>query len=171
MKDEDHARRRGEMNEQIKLFEDSKYKYWNGVKDGNVIALALYERHYSAYKYADLRVRKLFVGPGEKIVLLTEEGDALFVWRKFIDASGQKGINCAVFRNESSILSSLLIKEAVEIAYIKWPGERLYTYVNAKKIRSTNPGCCFKIAGWKVCGFTKGGLVILELTAHCGGKK
>jgi hypothetical protein len=31
----------------------------------------------------------------------TGDADALFVWRKFIDDSGQQGVNCAVFRNES----------------------------------------------------------------------
>jgi hypothetical protein len=104
----------------------------------------------------------LFCGPGEKMVLLTENKDALFVWRKFIDRSGQKGVNCAVFRNEGKILSSKLIIESVKIAQQKWPGERLYTYVNAKKIRSTNPGYCFLVAGWKKCGITKKGLIILE---------
>ena len=135
---------------------------WTGVKDGNKTALALYERHYSCYRYADGRKRKLFCGPGEKTALITRNSDALFVWRKFIDNSGQKGINCAVFRNESLILSSDLIKEAMEIAWRRWPLERLYTYVNKNKIRSTNPGYCFKMAGWRPCGITKGGLIILE---------
>ena len=139
--------------------------YWRGVKDGNPIALELYERHYSCYKYADGRERKLFCGPGEKMVLLTVNNDALFVWRKFIDDSGQQGINCSVFRNEGKIESSTLIKEAVKLARRRWPGERLYTYVNPRKIKSTNPGCCFLAAGWNKCGMTKGGLIILELTS------
>lgn len=75
-------------------------------------------------------------------------------------------LNCAVFRNENKkLLSSALIKEAVAIALKRWPGERLYTYVNAKKIKSSNPGYCFKAANWKYCGKTKGGLVILEYTS------
>ena len=45
----------------------------------------MYLRHYSAYHYADQRERKLFVGPGEKVVLRTERGDAFFVWRKSVD--------------------------------------------------------------------------------------
>jgi len=144
------------------LFTSDDYEYWHGVKDGNKTDLELYNRHYSAYQYADGRERKLFVGPGEKTVLLTEKEDALFVWRKFLDASGQKGINCAVFRNESAVLSSVLIAEAMRIALRRWPGERLYTYVNPQKIKSINPGCCFKAAGWKTCGLTKGGLIILH---------
>jgi hypothetical protein len=136
---------------------------FEGIKDGNPVALEMYNRHYSAYQYKDGRVRKLFCGPGEKMVLLSINKDALFVWRKFIDKSGQQGINCAVFRNEGSILSSDLIKEAVDLAKKRWKNQRFYTYVNAKKIKSTNPGYCFQKAGWKKCGTTKGGLIILEL--------
>jgi hypothetical protein len=135
---------------------------WWLTKDGDAACLALYERHYSAYQYQDGRVRKLFCGPGEKLLLRAWEGDAVFAWRKFIDDSGQQGINCAVFRNESKYKSSELIRQADEIADCIWPGERHYTYVNAERVRSTNPGCCFKIAGWRQCGETKGGLIILE---------
>lgn len=124
--------------------------------------LALYERHYSAYRYRDGRRRRVFCGPGEKIVLRTEEPQALFVWRKFKDDSGQQGINCAVFRNEGPHLSSLLIRQADSIADHVWPGERHYTYVDPANVRSANPGACFRRAGWRRCGVTKGGLLILE---------
>ena len=131
-------------------------------KDGDADCLELYERHYSAYKYRDGRVRKLFVGPGEKVVLRTEAGDACFVWRKYKDDSGQQGINCAVFRNEGPHKSSELIRQADEIADCLWPHSRHYTYVNSQAIRSINPGFCFLAAGWKRCGKTKGGLIVLE---------
>jgi hypothetical protein len=146
----------------MELFNFDFPKYWYAVKDGNKCAMKLYERHYSCYHYKDGRKRKLFVGPGEKMVLLTQNNDALFVWRKFIDDSGQRGINCSAFRNESKILSSDLIKEAVLLAILRWKEKRLYTYVDKSKIRSTNPGYCFKCAGWEPCGYTKKGLLILE---------
>ena len=79
----------------------------------------------------------------------------------------QEGINCAVFRNESSVLSSALITEAMRLAWHRWPGERLYTYVNPAQIKSNNPGFCFQAAGWHKCGESQGGLVILECSA-CG---
>ena len=137
---------------------------WYSVPDGSIDAAAMYHRHYS---YANYRKKHpvLFVGPGEKMVLMTPERGALFVWRKFIDKSGQTGVNCAIFRNERSDLyrSSDLILEAEQLAWTHWPGERLYTYVNAKKVKSSNPGYCFKRAGWKVCGVTKSRkLIILE---------
>ena len=98
------------------------------------------------------------------MVLLTPEHNALFVWRKFIDrCPGQTGVNCAVFRNESSHRASDLIVAAEAIAWRRWPSERLYTYVNPKKIKpSRTPGRCFLRAGWMYCGVTGSGLLILE---------
>ena len=138
-------------------------RYWHQCRDGDDGAREIYDRHYSRYHYKDGRKPKLFVGPGEKMVLITEAGDAIWCWRKFKDASGQQGINNAIFRNEGAILSSLLILDAEELAWSRWPSERLYTYVKPTGIRSTNPGACYKKAGWRVCGVTKWNkLVILE---------
>lgn len=141
--------------------------HWIAVKDGDERAFALYQRHYTALPYRDGRRRrdKRFCGPGEKLVLLTQNCDALFVWRKFMkpDLAGQEGVNCSVFRNEGDYLSSELILEAEQLAWQIWPGERLYTYVNPRRIRSTNPGYCYKIAGWQVLEKrTTKGLLILE---------
>ena len=135
---------------------------WIAVPDGDARARAIFCRHYSARRYKDNRRRTLFVGPGEKMVLLTAECDALFVWRKYVSDAGQCGVNCAVFRNEGPQLSSQLILEAEQLAWARWPNERLYTYVAPHKIRSTNAGCCFKKAGWNVCGHSSGGLGRME---------
>lgn len=102
----------------------------------------------------------MFVGPGEKLVLLTQDGKALCVWRKFISKDGQEGINNAIFRNEKAyngkIKSSVLLIEAEKLALVRWPtAKRFYTYVKPSAIRSSNPGCCYKKAGWKKCGLTK----------------
>lgn len=138
-------------------------RYWLEARDGDDYCRSIFDRHYSRYRYADGREPKLFVGPGEKCVLISNDGTALFVWRKFINGDGQQGVNCAAFRNEGNILSSTLILDAEEIAWNRWPGERLYTYVSTTKLRSTNPGACFKYADWKKCGVTKvNKLVILE---------
>jgi hypothetical protein len=129
--------------------------HWYLTKDGDEYCMDLFKKHYSYKCNADGRQKKLFVGPGEKLVLRTWKADAMFVWRKFINDSGEQGIECAVFRNESKIKSSRLIQEADDIAFKIWPNQRHYTYVNAKKIQSINPGYCFKKAGWKQCGITK----------------
>lgn len=133
---------------------------WFITKDGDEYCRALYERHYSR---KGNKKHKLFVGPGEKIVLRTWEGDAVFVWNKCINDNGQQGINCTIFRNESQYQSSELIRQADAIAFEAWPSERHFTYINASKIKSTNAGFCFKAAGWRRCGITKvNKLIILE---------
>ena len=138
-------------------------QHWIPTRDGNDTARGIFDRHYSRICYADGRFRRIFVGPGEKMVLITAQADALFVWRKFISMDRQQGVNCAVFRNESDHQSSALIGEAMRLAWERWPGERLYTYVNATRIRSTNPGYCFQMAGWGKAGRSGGGLHILSI--------
>lgn len=145
---------------------------WIQVKDGNPVARALFSRHYTynrkreqmSFFAAKNRNYKHFVGPGEKMVLLTPDESAMFVWRKFRSMDNQAGVNCAVFRNEGKTRSSDLIRAAMRWAWLRWPGERLYTYVNPGAVRSRNPGYCFIAAGWRRCGATKAkGLLILEV--------
>lgn len=139
---------------------------WLSVRDGDDTARAIFHRHYSYKPYKDGRKPLLFTGPGSKLVLLWPDARALFIWRKFISDDGQQGVNCSVFRNEGDRRSSDMIREADAIADKRWPGERHYTYVNARKIRSTNPGFCFLKAGWSKCGVTKHNkLIILERAA------
>jgi hypothetical protein len=148
------------MREQPFLFGGAWIEVW----DGNPTAAALYDRHYSRSPAAlgDPRV----AGPGKKLVLLTPCARALFVWRMFQskDPTAAPGdINCAIFRNEGAGLASELIKAAMTLAWARWGLRRLYTYVNPKRVRSTNPGCCFLRAGWRRCGVTKTRrLLILE---------
>lgn len=137
---------------------------WWLTKDGDLECADLYERHYSARKLGAGRHCSQFIGPGEKLVLRTERADAVFAWRKFIDDSGQQGVNCAVFRNESPYRSSHLIRQADQIADCWWPDRRHYTYVDSQAVASTNPGFCFIAAGWRRCGITQGGLIVLERT-------
>lgn len=142
---------------------------WLECRDGDESARALFHRHYSYRPYADGRAPKLFVGPGSKLVLITDAADALFVWRVFKSGDGQQGINCAVFRNESPMLSSALILEAEGIAFAKWGERRLFTYVNGRAVKSRNPGYCFIRAGWKRIGITKWNkLVILAKELEAG---
>lgn len=141
---------------------------WIELKDGNDSCRAIFDRHYSRKHYADGRRRKLFVGPGEKMVLMRADGSALFVWRKFISDDGQEGVNCAIFRNEGTDLSTLLIAEAEALAWARWQGARFYTYVDPGKVKPTlikGPfglqypafGYVFVRAGWLFEGMSKSG--------------
>lgn len=143
--------------------------HWWLTKDGDRTAYRFFRKHYSAKKNAKPKTKQ-FVGPGESIVLRTLDCSALFVWRKFIDGcidertcEPQAGINCAVFRNESGYLSSELVRQADAIADRGWTDRRHYTYVDPTELsRAKNPGWCFLCAGWRRCGRTKSGLLILE---------
>jgi hypothetical protein len=150
-------------NEQPFLFGDA----WVQVRDGDPTAAALFDRHYSRNRNAvgDSRV----AGPGQKMVLLTPCARALFVWRVFLSkdpTAGANDVNCAIFRNEGAGLSSALICAAMALAWERWPARRLYTYVNPRRVRGNNTGCCFLAAGWRRCGTTKTRrLLVLEATA------
>ena len=71
-----------------------------------------------------------------------------------------------MFRNEGMNLSSDLILEAEDWAAQKWPGEAMMTMVDPAKVRSTNPGYCFLMAGWYRAGYTAKGLLILRKEAE-----
>lgn len=135
---------------------------WVETRDGDPLVYALFKGHYSRTKYTVQRQR-LFMGPGEKIVLIHPSGRAAFGWRKFRDKSGEVGINNCLFINHGAGLSSQLILEAEALAAVRWPGQRFYTYVNPRRVRGSNPGYCYLMAGWRRCGFTKSRrLLILE---------
>jgi len=158
--------------------EPSVRHHWWVTLDGDLDCMDLHARHYSRYEYADGRDRKLFVGPGDKLVLRTQRGDACWVWRKFVDdcidqrtGERQQGVNCAVFRNESQHLSSSLVRQADAIADLVWTDSRHYTYVDPEEVASTNPGYCFICAGWRRCGMTKSGLIVLERVMPNGASK
>jgi hypothetical protein len=138
--------------------------------DGDPSCRAIFDRHYSRYIYADGRKPKLFVGPGEKMVLMQADGLALCVWRKQeFSKDGQTGVNCAIYRNESERKASEMLKEAMTMAWHRWPGQRLFTYVDPRKVPATMErsrpvwGWCFYKAGWRFCGLTKRGLHILAV--------
>ena len=146
---------------------------WFGVKQTDPMAVDLYSRHYSSKKGGSQKADWLvhgIAGPGEVMTLLTADGTALFVWQKQkYSLAGQVGVNCVVFRNEGEQLSSELILDAEKLCQKKWPGERMFTYIDPAEIASSNPGYCFQMAGW---GFvystngskisTKRGLLIME---------
>jgi hypothetical protein len=64
--------------------------------------------------------------------------------------NGLDGWTCSIFRNCSPHLSSSLILEAESYLHaVSWCGpDGMLTYVWDSKVRSVNPGCCFKKAGW-----------------------
>src|SRR5690349_19899342 len=111
-----------------------EYGPWYAARDGVDRARALFDRHYSRYHYVDGRKPRLFVGPGEKLVLLTADCRALSVCRNYRSQDGQQGVNCACFRTECPPRTRLLIRAAEPWAWRRWPGARLYTYFNPRAL-------------------------------------
>lgn len=115
------------------------------------LCAALADRHYSRRSVGSPQ----FMPPGQTIVLYRP--GAVFGWWRPHPKSGLKAMNgldgwtCTIFRNESEELSSSLILEAESFISDCGP-DGLITYVWDKRIRSCNPGACFKIAGWKATG-------------------
>lgn len=120
----------------------------------------LADRHYSRRTTG----ARQFCYSGKKLVLRDSAGLVLFVWM-WPDADkrmdGQTGYNCTIFRNEGPRLSSDIILEAEDIAFERWGPARLYTYVDPRKVRSPNPGYCFKVAGWRFVRKSTKGLHLL----------
>jgi hypothetical protein len=124
----------------------------------------LADRHYSRRTPG----ARQFAYAGRKLVLRNPAGTVLFVWMwpyPEMRMDGQDGYNCSIFRNESDRRSSDLILEAELAAFDKWGPNRVYTYVNPAKIRSTNPGYCFLKAGWHRQGVSQSGLILLAKAA------
>jgi hypothetical protein len=111
-----------------------------------------------------------FMPPGETLVLVTPARDAMWGWWRPYPGRGVKAMNgldgwtCSIFRNTSPILSSDLVLAAeVELVEAERRGDLaapcgpdgLLTYVWPSKIRSTNPGWCFQVAGWIRAGWGK----------------
>ena len=120
----------------------------------------LADRHYSRRTVG----ARQFTFSGRKLILRDAAGLVLFAWYYPDPAmrfDGQVGYNNAIFRNESDRLASDIILEAEAAAFEKWGPNRLYTYIDADKVRSPNPGYCFKMAGWKYVGLSKGGKHLL----------
>lgn len=128
-------------------------------------AVAVADRHYNRQKPGTPQ----FVPPGRCLVLLTEDARALWVtswpFAEYVRHAWAGAWVCSLFRNEGAELSSELIREAV--AATRWyygdpPELGFITFVDASKIRSTNPGACYRKAGWERIGTTAGGLVALQ---------
>lgn len=125
------------------------------------------DRHYSRQTQGSRQFRP----PGQSVVLYVPgprwpfECEAAWVWwrphpEKAHRYDGYDGWwNCSLFRNESAYLSSTLIRAAIPfvIAAWGWPPHGFDTYVDRRKIRSTNPGYCYLVGGWHKNGFSKDG--------------
>ena len=124
-----------------------------GKRDRGACALA--DRHYSRRKPGTPQ----FMPPGQTLVLVGT--NRVWGWWRPHPRAGIRAMNnldgwtCTIFRNEGPMLSSTLILGAECMLVVKigeCGPDGMLTYVWDAKIRSVNPGACFKAAGWRVIG-------------------
>lgn len=141
--------------------------HWHVSYRASARAAALADRHYSRKTVGAVQ----FVPPGRCLVLLTAQADALWVsswpYPEYVKHKWAGAWLCSCFRNESAFLSSELIIQAVAATRWTWghpPDLGMVTFVDPGKVRKKRDwGRCFRRAGWKPVGFTKGGLVVLQV--------
>ncbi len=134
--------------------------------DSRLVHMA--DRHYSRQKPGT----PTCTPPGRKLLLITEDASAVWVtswpFAEYVRREYADAWICTLFRNESIILSSELILEAVAVTRWKYgtpPASGMITMIDAGKIKSANPGYCYKIAGFQHVGYTKrAGLHIVQMT-------
>jgi hypothetical protein len=120
-------------------------------------AAALADRHYSREVPGSPQVG----GPGYLLVLVTPCERAVWITKRHspdtdaprvvADGLPPDTYRCALFRNEGAGLASGLIREAVALTERRWgPAPLWATYIDRDAVRSSNPGYCFKLAGWQL---------------------
>lgn len=140
---------------------------WHLSHQADKQACLLADRHYSRKTIGSGQ----FMPPGRMIVLLTEHADAVWgsSWpypEMLLREWARTAWMCSIFRNESARLSSELILEAVAITRWYWgepPVDGMVTIIDQRKTKSSNPGYCYKMAGFKQVGYTQKGLVIVQM--------
>lgn len=148
---------------------------WIPILDGDPFAAAMYERHYSSAKSRQQRAERKtmqFGGPGQRLILMTPQRDALFGWRhQLFRADEQRGAECFIFRNEGIGRSSALIRAACAIADGRWRKLRQFTFVDHTATQAgrgewSRPGHCFLKAGWRYVRDEDGRIVLSESGLH-----
>jgi len=128
---------------------------WQRSNRADPRALALADRHYSRQKPGTPQ----FVRNASNIVMLTPRADALWVsiFERFARHDWRGAVECALFRNEGTLLSSTLIREAIAATLYLWPSPPLIiTMIDEDKVRhKRDPGRCFRKAGFTELGRTR----------------
>lgn len=140
---------------------------WTMSHRADVEALPLADRHYNRQKIGSPQ----FVPPGRCIVLKSHCRRALWVtsypFAQYVQHAWPGAWINSLFRNEGGGLSSELIVEAVAATLNIWPAVPemgMVTFVDAAKTRhKRDPGRCYRRAGFRHVGFTKGGLYAFQL--------
>lgn len=142
-------------------------------------------KRYGAHYSRRTPGSKTFTGVGQEIVLVHVTGRAVWaVVRQKTPSKVGSGVSRGrtgetdakvtfvwrnmMFCNRYAGIASELIKTATERTYEEWikrygklPDERMRTEIDLKKVRSSEPGRCYVLAGWEKGPIKRGKLFLL----------
>lgn len=146
----------------MRLDVDPGARWWR-VDKWSHEASALADRHYSRQTEGAAQC----LPPGRTLLLVTDDGRAVWGVVENLDPAGAPRWRCTIFRNEGPWLSSDLIREATERTYARWsrcmPAVPLTTEVDPRRVRrKRDPGRCFRKAGWRLVDVGRRGLMVFQ---------
>jgi len=152
-----------------KVARDEGEIIWRRSHRADPEAREIADRHYNRQKPGTPQ----FVPPGRCLVLVarTETGRAFWItswpFAEYVKHAWAGAFVCSAFRNEGAGLSSDLIRQACAATVAEFgppPIEGMITFVDRSQVRRKRDfGRCFRRAGFRPVGETKGGLVALQL--------
>ena len=137
-------------------------------------ALPIADRHYNRQKIGSPQ----FVPPGRCLVLLTADRSALWVtswpFPQYVKHAWKGAWVNSMFRREgSAYLASDIIRLAIAHTRAEWPDVPplgMVTFIDPTKVRTGRShraehaiGKCYRKAGFRHVGFTKGGLWVFQM--------
>lgn len=133
-------------------------------------ALPLANRHYNRQNPNSPQ----FMPPGSCLCLLAGENPAAgALWgtlapkKQYVQHQWAGAWTCTLFRNESAVLSSNLIRQAVAATVHRYgaaPPEGFITFVDRAQTKGKrDPGFCYLMAGWHPIGRSQKGLYAFGL--------
>ena len=135
-------------------------------------ARVLADRHYNRQKIGTPQ----FVPPGRCCVLLSDDQRAFWItswpFAEYVKHGWAGAWVCSAFRSEGAGKASDLIREAVAATRSYWPDVPalgMVTFLDRRKVKPIKVrgvdtwGRTWKLAGFRECGETKGGLMALQL--------
>lgn len=140
---------------------------WQLSHRADYLSRLIADRHYNRQKPGTPQ----FVPPGRCVVLRTIDGLALWVtswpFAEYVKHAWPGAwINSCFRREGGDALASELIRSAVAATCAIWkpPELGMITFVDAGKVkRKRDPGRCYRKAGFRHVGETKGGLLAWQL--------
>lgn len=147
---------------------DAMSSCWRLSWRADPVGALLADRHYNRQSPG----ADQFVPPGACLVLVSD--DERSVWTtswplpEYVKHDWPGAwINSLFRREEGDVVASEMIRQAIAITRWKWPEVPelgMVTMVDPGKVRrKRDPGRCYRKAGFRLVGETKGGLLVFQL--------